>query len=157
MDSCLDREMKKLTNWLLWGMSSHDVHGDSMGDQYNDSFFVISKDSFQGYINTNGFKLLSKLSTLVSNCNLYTITKVDENDSERNEVCKVSRFYEFVHDKKSLGMPIRELKEPEKKKFGSDLELVERWPMIQAYGLDIVAGGFFSMKHNVKNLREELK
>ena len=91
------------------------------------------------------------------NCNLYTITKVDENDSERNEVCKVSRFYEFVHDKKSIGMPVRELKEPERKKFGSDLELVEKWPMIQAYGLDIVAGGFFSMKHSVKNIREELK
>jgi hypothetical protein len=129
MDSCLDREMKKLTNWLLWGMSSHEIHGDSMGDQYNDSFFVISKDSFQGYINTAGFKLLSKLSSLVSNCNLYTITKADENDSEKNEVCKVSRFYEFVHDKKAVGMPVRALRESDKK-FKNDLELIEKWPMI---------------------------
>lgn len=127
-------------------MSSHDVNGTTMGDQYNDSFFVISKDSFQAYTQSKGFKLLSKLSALVSNCNLYTITKADENDSERNEVCKISRFFEFVHDKKNIGMPMRAITQMDKK-IRTDQDLVEKWPIIQAYGLDLVAGGFFTMKH----------
>lgn len=34
--------------------------------------------------------------------------------------------------------------------------MVERWPIIQAYGLDIIGGGFFTMKHSFRNLRDEL-
>lgn len=40
---------------------------------------------------------------------MYTITKSDENDSEKAEVIKVAKFYEMVHDKKTIGMPIRRL------------------------------------------------
>ena len=49
------------------------------------------------------------MSTLISNCNIYTITKSDENDSERQEVIKVAKFYEMVHDKRIIGMPVRKL------------------------------------------------
>jgi len=34
--------------------------------------------------------------------------------------------------------------------------MVEKWPMIQAYGLDMVGGGFFTMKHAFRNVRDEL-
>ena len=35
----------------------------------------------------------------------------------------------------------------------SEMNLVEKWPIIQAYGLDIVGGGFFTMKHKFTNIR----
>lgn len=47
--------------------------------------------------------------TLLTNCNIYTITKADENESEKQEVIKVAKFYEMVHDKKVIGMPVRKL------------------------------------------------
>jgi len=90
-------------------MSSSDINGSTLTDSYSDSFFVISKDSFQAFTNSAGFKEISNLVTLLTNCNIYTITKSDENDSEKQEVIKVSKFYEMVHDKKAIGMPIRRL------------------------------------------------
>ena len=87
--------------------------------------------------------------------NIYTLTKSDENDSELGEVIKVSKFYEMVHDKKIIGMPVRRII-PGEDFVTSETNLVEKWPMIQAYGLDMVGGGFFTMKHNYKNLRDEL-
>ena len=49
------------------------------------------------------------MTTLLTNCNVYTITKADENDAERAEVVKISKFYEMVHDKKIIGMPVRKI------------------------------------------------
>jgi hypothetical protein len=83
MDACHDEEMKKLLNWLIYGMSSSDINGYPLTDSFSDSFFVISKDSFQAYTNSSGFKELINLTTLLTNCNVYTITKSDENDPER--------------------------------------------------------------------------
>ena len=60
----------------------------------------------------------------------------------------------MVHDKKKVGMPARRLKEF--LDYTTELQMVEKWPMIQAYGLDIVGGGFFTMKHNFINVRDEL-
>ena len=155
MDSSFDPEMQKLTNWLLFGMSTTDICGALPGFCYEDSFFVISKDGFQGFTNSAGFKEFSKLNTLIQNLNVYTITKSDENDSEKQEVIKVARFYEMVHDKKIIGMPVRKIV-PGEDVITSEMNLVEKWPMIQAYGLDMVGGGFFTMKHSWKNLRDDL-
>lgn len=52
-------------------------------------------------------------------------------------------------------MPVRKLK-----MYGdfvaSEMQMVEKWPIIQAYGLDMVGGGFFTMKHQWVNIRDEL-
>lgn len=127
--------MKKLANWLLYGLSASDINGSALDDSFADSFFVISKDGFQAYTNSTGFKQhLASLATLVTNCNIFTITKSDENDSERQEVIKVGRFYEMVHDKKVIGMPVRKLGLQDY--VTSEAQMLEKWPIIQAYGLD---------------------
>jgi hypothetical protein len=38
------------------------------------------------------------------------LTKADEKDQEKQEVIKMSKFYEIVHDKKSIGLPVRRIK-----------------------------------------------
>ena len=80
MDTFHDEEMKKLQNWLLHGMSSSDINASSPSDVFSETILVISKDSFQAYTNSTGFKELSNLTTLIPNINMYTITKSDEND-----------------------------------------------------------------------------
>lgn len=115
-------------------MSASDINGSTLTDSYSDSFFVISKDSFQAYTNSQGFKELSNLTTLLTNCNIYTITKSDENDSEKQEVIKVAKFYEMIQDKKSVGMPVRKLNNNDY--ISSETQLIEKWPLIQAYALD---------------------
>ena len=62
----------------------------------------------------------------------------------------------MVHDKKVVGLPTRKLRNIQDWQIPNEKQLVERWPLIQAYGLDIVGQGFFTMKHNFKNLRDDL-
>jgi len=75
--------MKKLCNWLLFGLSTTDICGSVYKDIYADCFFVVSKDSFQAYVTSGAFKEFSQLATLLQNCNTYTLTKSDEADTEK--------------------------------------------------------------------------
>jgi len=156
MDGTFDAEMKKLANWLLSGLSTSDISGAAHTMAYSDAFFVISKDGMQAYLNPAGFKEFSKLCTLVQNLNVFALTQDEEEDQDRQEVLKVAKFYEMVHDKKVIGMPVRKLHAVNDWHSQSEKHLVEKWPLIQAYGLDMVGNGFFTMKHNFMNLREEL-
>lgn len=148
--------MKKLCNWLLFGLSTIDIYGPVYNmDLYADCVFVISKDSFQAYLTSGAFKEFTKLSILLSNCNIYTLTKTDEANNEKQEVIKIGKFFEMVHDKKSVGVPVRKVSTTKDVQY-HESELIELWPMIQAYGLDMVGNGFFTMKHNFVNIRDDM-
>ena len=99
MDAKRDSEMTKLTNWLLFGLSSSDIHGSTPEFHFDDSFLVISKNSLQVYTTNTGYKELGSLTSLVPNCNIFALTEEEEQDSEKAEVLKVTKFYEMVHDK----------------------------------------------------------
>ena len=89
----------------------------------------------QVYTTHSGYKELCKLISLVPNCNIFALTPEEEKDEEKAEVIKVSKFYEMVHDKQCIGIPCRELN-PENSRFTEEKQIVESWPIIQAYGLD---------------------
>ena len=127
--------MTKLLNWLMFGRSSQDIHGALPSYDFEDSFFIITRSSFQGYTTQRGFQHLSNLTSLISNCNIYALSAEEEKDPERTEVLKVAKFYEMVHDKTVIGMPVRAITEKDYK-YSKEFEIVETWPLIQAYGLD---------------------
>lgn len=107
MDSRNDSEMRRILNWLIFGYSCSDIYGESHTYLFDDSFFVVGKDSLQIYTNNAGYSYLSTLVTLVSNCSMYVLTDEDEKNQERQEVLKVSKFYELVHDKPVIGMTVQ--------------------------------------------------
>ncbi len=72
--------------------------------------------------------------TLVSNCTIYVVTPQDQANQETLEVLKVSKFYEFVHDKPIVGMTVQSPVDMQLQ--GQETRIVESWPLIQAYGLD---------------------
>ena len=113
MDSKRDNEMRKLTNWLLFGLSSADIHGSTPEFHYDDVFLVVSKSSMQVYTSRSGYHQMCNLISLVPNCNVYALTEEQEKDSEAAEVLKVQKFYEMVHDKQTIGVPVRELADDE--------------------------------------------
>ena len=41
----------------------------------------------------------------------------------------MSRFYEMVHDKKSIGMPVRRIS-PKSDFVTNEKEIIEKWPII---------------------------
>lgn len=63
------------------------------------------------------------------------------------------KFYEMLHDKKVVGLPARAVRKFKDFDFDSEMQMVEMWPIIQAYGLDIVGNGFFTMKHKYQNIK----
>jgi len=60
----------------------------------------------------------------------------------------------MVADKKAIGLPVRQVESLEQATDWK--QIVEKWPLIQAYGLDLVGEGFFTMKHSVINITEQL-
>ena len=72
---------------------------------------VVAKDSLQVYTTQQGYKDISCLTALVQNTNLYCISWSEEENSEFAEVTKIAKFYEFVHDKNSIGVPSRKPEE----------------------------------------------
>ena len=98
--------MKRLGNWLLFGLSGQDVLANAPRIFYQDSVFVISKNAFQVFTTSVGYDHLHSLITLVSNCNVFVATKEQELDTDTFETLKVSKFYEMVFDKASIGMPV---------------------------------------------------
>lgn len=67
---------------------------------------------------------------------------------------KIAKFYELVHDKPVIGMAVQT--PIDEKLKGRETQIVETWPLIQAYGLDYVGNGFFTMKHKWVNIREKM-
>jgi len=45
MDGKRDSEMTKLTNWLLFGLSSSDIHGSTPEFYFDDTVLVVAKNS----------------------------------------------------------------------------------------------------------------
>ena len=74
MDSRRDSEMRHLLNWIVFGCSSSDIYGETISDVFEDSFFVIGKDSLQIFTSKAGYEHLHLLITLVQNCNIYVVT-----------------------------------------------------------------------------------
>ena len=99
---------------------------------------------------------MGSLTSLVPNCNLFALTEEEEKDTEKGEVLKVAKFYEMIHDKQTIGVPVRAIKEDETR-YTDEKQVIESWPIVQAYGLDIVGNGFFGMKHHVVVVREQLE
>ncbi len=46
----------------------------------------------------------------------------------------MSKFYEMIHDKKAVGMPVKKIGPTDY--MASEMQLIEKWPLIQAYALD---------------------
>ena len=135
MDCKRDIEMTKLTNWLLFGLSSSIIHGSTPEFYYDDTMLIVSKNALQVYTSHTGYRELSTLVSLVPNCNVFALSEEEERDEERAEVLKVTKFYEMVHDKQAVGVPVREIAEGETR-YPNEKQLIESWPIIQAYGLD---------------------
>lgn len=55
MDSKRDTEMTKLCNWLLFGLSSSDIHGSTPDFEFDDTVIVLSKNAMQVYTSHAGY------------------------------------------------------------------------------------------------------
>ncbi len=54
----------------------------------------------------------------------------------------MTKFYETIKNYKIIGIPLK----PKEK---MNIVELEKWPLINSYGLDLIGEGFFTMKHTV--------
>lgn len=54
-------------------------------------------------------------------------------------------FYRFIHHHHSVGVAL----DP---KQSQDVNSIEKWPIISAYAIDGIGGGFFTQLHNTVNI-----
>jgi hypothetical protein len=141
----------KLTNWLLFGYSgSLDLEEKSLPFNFNETFIVISKDAIFIYssLETKQFfrSLVSKVDDI--QVDFFFPTKKEQENTEILQILKISKFYESIKSHKTVGIPLK----PKEK---INLIELEKWPLINAYGLDLIGEGFFTMKHNIVDISVE--
>ena len=143
--------MLKLTNWLLFGYSgSLDLEEKSLPFNFNETFLVIRKDSIFIYSSqeTKSFfrSLVSKVNDI--KVEFFFPTKKEQENTEILQILKISKFFESIKNNKKVGIPLK----PKEK---IDIIELEKWPLINAYGLDLLGEGFFTMKHNIEDISVE--
>lgn len=57
-------------------------------------------------------------------------------------------FYRLVNGHKNVAIALE--------REDDDVKIIEKWPIIKAYAIDGIAGGFFTLLHNVKNVTRML-
>ena len=143
--------MLKLTNWLLFGYSgSLDLEEKSIPFNFNETFLVIQKDAIFIYssLETKSFfrSLVSKVNDI--KVDFFFQTKKEQENTEILQILKISKFYDSIKTHKNVGIPLK----PKEK---INIVELEKWPLINAYGLDLIGEGFFTMKHNVIDISVE--
>lgn len=122
----------------------------SLPFNFNETFIVISKDSIFIYSNreTKSFfrSLFSKINDI--KINFFFPTKQEQENTEILQILKISKFYESIKNYKNVGIPLK----PKEK---INLVELEKWPLINAYGLDLIGEGFFTMKHQIIDISSE--
>jgi len=127
-----------------------DLEGKSLPFNFNETFLVIRKDSIFIYssLETKAFfrNLVSKLNDI--KVEFFFPTKKEQENTEILQILKISKFYESIKSHKNVGIPLK----PKEK---INLVELEKWPLINAYGLDLIGEGFFTMKHQIIDISIE--
>ena len=86
---------------------------------------------------------LEHLIYAVPNCEIFVPTAKQYLDKEELDVVKIGFFWKLAENKKKIGVCLDD---------GQNAKIIEKWAIIQAYALEAVGNGFFTMKVEVVNV-----
>ena len=136
---------------MIFGHSgSFNLEEKSPPFEFNETFIVISKDSIFIYSDpeTKSFfrNLCGKLIDM--KIDFFFPTKKEKENTEIMQILKITKFYESVNSFKNIGIPLSAREK-------NNIVELEKWPLINAYGLDLIGAGFFTMKHDISDIATE--
>lgn len=70
-------------------------------------------------------------------------------DTDELQLTKITQFYKHVEGMDKIGVVLGE-------EDGGKVRNIEKWPLIQAYGLEELGKAFFSMTHTPVNVKRSL-
>ena len=127
-------EYNKLTSWLFTGYSGNQVDDEVfLDDSFREFVFLITKDGAAAYTEPDLFEDLKKYLLAIPNIQTFAPTEKQMENQDDVELLKISYFYKLTQGHNLIGFSLS-------KKDEKLIKNIEKWPLIQAYGLD---GNFF--------------
>ncbi len=141
----------KLGNWLLFGYScTLELEEKILNNIFNETFLVIGRDSIYVFSSNQCkeffYSLFSKIEKMKISFDFTSI--YEESNTEYVQMLKITKFLEKTFKLKRVGVPLL-------RKEKNDIMEVEKWPLISAYGLDLLGEGFFTLKHEIVDITSE--
>ncbi|XP_022080839.1 LOW QUALITY PROTEIN: uncharacterized protein C20orf194-like [Acanthaster planci] len=158
IDSRYNEGCRELANYLLFGfLDLRKEESDRTGigeDIADDLLILVKKDSIHVHYMPADHAYVIPYIAHWHNLHLHCLTDAEHKENEdAAENYKVLSFIEMVRDCSRIGVPY--FARDHVQTF--DHFAVEKWPIIQTYGLeDFGTGGFFTMKHEVVDMTESL-
>ncbi|XP_038046768.1 uncharacterized protein C20orf194-like [Patiria miniata] len=158
IDSRYNEGCRELANYLLFGfldLRKEDLDRSGIDEDIGDDLVIlVKKDSVHvHYMPTDHAYVIPYIAHWRS-LHLHSLTDQEhKEDEDAAENFKVLSFIEMVRGCSRIGVPY--FARDHVQTF--DHFAVEKWPIVQAYGLeDFGTGGFFTMKHEVVDVTESL-
>lgn len=144
-----NEEASKLTNWLFQGFIGHKLFTNTVEDEmWDESMFLITKNKFYGFLYPTLYNKYITFFLQIPNAYFYVPTQEEVDESPDDlENTKVREFLRFINDYAIFCVPA---------KGNRNMQVVEKWPMIQAYAIDGVGGGFFTQRNRVVDVYTDL-
>ncbi|XP_075922037.1 dynein axonemal assembly factor 9 isoform X1 [Petromyzon marinus] len=157
IDSRYNEGCSELANYLLFGFYAQDhseLDRKSFPEEVLDDVIILVKpESVHLYCNPVNYPHLVPYVARWRNLQIHCMTAMEYEDEEAGEEFKITSFVNMVQDCKTVGVPYSAQGHPQK----FDMFVMEKWPMIQAFALEgLGGGGFFTMKHELVDLSEDL-
>ncbi|CAD8202926.1 unnamed protein product [Paramecium pentaurelia] len=145
IDSKENYEYTKLMNWVFLGYSGIEIEtNEYLDNTLSETIFVITKDHIRAYCDQQGFKQLKPYLLQMPNLKLFVPTIKEDDNKDESEVLKMAQFVKMMQGLKRIGVLL-----PQEKNRN-----IEKWPIIQGYGL--LGNGFFSMQYEIVNMTERI-
>ncbi|EGR29741.1 hypothetical protein IMG5_149240 [Ichthyophthirius multifiliis] len=147
-DSRENTEYLKLTNWLLLGYSGLEIEeNEYLNSIYNEIIILIKKGSVHIYLEPECQEQLQNFIYSIPNVDILCPNQEQYEDKDELELLKVTYFFKIMKDVKRVGILLG-------KKDKGKLQGIEKWPLVQSYGLQGV--GFFSLNHEIIDLAQRI-
>ena len=147
LDSNYDASTAQLVGFLFESKCGYKVLETSTNDaKVEDLVLLITPTTFRCYCSRDAYsKIVAAFHEMMHNT-LFQRPPSGEDDQDLLEEFKVGAFVQMVRNLKSVAFPCAD-----------PAGEIERWPLIQAYGLEGVGRpGFFSMNFKVLSLHDDL-
>lgn len=130
IDARENTEYVKLTNWLFLGHSGLEINENEYQNAvYADMIVLIKKGVTHIFIHPEGLTLLSPLIYSIPNVDVFCPTEKQYEDKDELELLKMAFFLRIMKPTKKVGVLLG-------KKENGKLSSIEKWPLIQSYGLE---------------------
>lgn len=158
IDSRYNEGCRELANHLLFSL--FDIRREELENSgfdeevIDDLIFVIQPDTIHVYCNPINYHYILPYIAHWPNLRLHCMTEKQYEDEEAAQEFKIFSFLDMVKDSHVIGVPVS----TRGHKISFDPMALEKWPIVQAHGLeDFGMGGFFTMVHKVMDMSVPLQ